>query len=178
MSIAKCLRPAFLGKTRVMYTDASVKGAHAGIGINYSSMRRHECYSLPRLENVRQDNNHAERAAIFVAILRTSDDFDAKLFTDSETCIRLLHRGWQHKRFCVLVACTRWIHGGLLQRGFCAGKGCHSCASSKVGGTKRKNCHGCSDALSLPWPFDTTIHVCNGMHKAWWSPRVSVDPRN
>jgi ribonuclease HI len=92
-----------------MYTNASVKGAHAGIGINYSSMRRHECYSLPRLKNFRQDNNHAELAAIFVAILRNLDDFEAKLFTNSETCIHLLHQGLQHKRFCVLVACTRWL---------------------------------------------------------------------
>jgi ribonuclease HI len=64
---------------------------------------------LPRLEDVRHDNNHAELAAIFVATLRTSDDFEAHLFTDSETCIRLLHRGSQHKRFRVLVACTRWL---------------------------------------------------------------------
>jgi ribonuclease HI len=109
MTVAACLRPAFLGNTRSVYTDGSVKGAHAGIGINYSTMRCHECYSLPRLETMRQDNNHAELAAIFVAILRTSDDFHAKLYTDSETCIRLLHQGSQHKRFRALVACTRWL---------------------------------------------------------------------
>jgi ribonuclease HI len=91
----------------VLYKDGSVKGGSAGLGINYHSMKRYECYSLPPV--CRPDNNHAELAAIFVAILRTPETFETTLFTDSEACIRMLRSGSPDKRFKVLVECTRWL---------------------------------------------------------------------
>jgi hypothetical protein len=70
-------------------------------------MRHHECYSLLRVKAIRQDNNHAELAAIYGATLGMSEDINAELFTNSATCIRLLHEGSQDRGVRLLILCTK-----------------------------------------------------------------------
>jgi ribonuclease HI len=92
-----------------IFVDASLKVDRAGIGINYHTRQEFEKYSLVRRPDRRPDSNHAELAAIFVALLHSRGSGKTRVFTDSQTSIDLIRKGTLDPRFAVLVGCSRWL---------------------------------------------------------------------
>lgn len=65
-------------------------------------------------------------------------------------------------------------HDAYCRGDFVRGKAVTRVLAERVGGTKRKRCQGCGDALALPWPFEPTIHVCNGCTKRGGPPEFRL----
>jgi len=83
-----------------------VKRRKAGVGVYYKSLGEFEHYKLARQE---PDTNHAELAAIFIAVLNSPRRGEIDLFTDSQNAINFISRGTSHPKFSVLRDCTRWL---------------------------------------------------------------------
>jgi ribonuclease HI len=109
--ISACRRASPLSTPRFqdIFVDASLKVDRAGIGVNYHTRREFEKYSLVRRPDRRPDSNHAELAAIFVALLHSRGSRKTRIFTDSQTSIGLIREGTLDPRFAVLVGCSRWL---------------------------------------------------------------------
>lgn len=101
--------PVAYARFHDIFTDASVKGGRAGIGINYHTRHELERYSLVRRPDRRPDSNHAELAAIFIAMLHSQEGCKNRIFTDSQASMDMIHGGTLDPRFSVLVRCSRWM---------------------------------------------------------------------
>lgn len=90
-----------------VFTDASVKEGRIGIGINHQTRRMIEKYNIVCHPKRRPDSNHAELAAIFVALIDGHPA--AHIFSDSQSALTMIRNGTADPRFDVLVRCSRWM---------------------------------------------------------------------
>ena len=97
-------------RPHLVFTDASLRKGRAGIGIYYQTAKCLENYALAHKRPMHSpDINHAELAAIFVAVLRSHRRTDLEIYTDSQVSINLLERGTTKAKFKMLTDCTRWL---------------------------------------------------------------------